>query len=144
MNPSTTVIPLTTPQPLIGARPGVTVEAAPGKKLELRESDPLPRYCIAENVPLGGGTYRVIPRPLIDWLSLSQGSLDRLGIGLSENTMRRLGRAEFIKVRQISPSRYEFNFQSWLEHCARCEDPEFWDTEDSKKKTNRAKYLEAL
>lgn len=139
------VVPLSTAhQPLIGAKPGVTVEIAPGKKIELRESDPLPRFCIAEMVPMGGGTYRVVPRPLVVWQSLSQVSLSRLGITLSENTMRRLGRGKFIELRQISPSRFEFNFQSWVDHCTRCSDPEFWHTKDAKKRTNLDRYKETL
>lgn len=114
-------------RPLLGARPGVNVEVAPGHKAEIRDADPLPRYVLAELVPLGGGQYRVVPRPLVEWMSLSQGALDRLGITVSENTMRRLGRAGFIQVRQVSPSRVEFNVQSWFAHCERVQDLEFWD-----------------
>ncbi len=117
---------LTTLRPLLGARPGVACEVAPGKKVELHEGDPLPRFVLAEMVPTGRGEYRVVPRPLVEWMSLSQVALERLGITLSENTMRRLGRAGFIETRQVSPSRIEFNVQSWFAHCERVRDPEFW------------------
>lgn len=136
---------------VVGAKPGVAVEVAPGKKLEFTDSDPAPRYCLMELVPLGGATYRAIPRPLKEWMGLSQASLARVGITLSENTLRRLGRAGFIRVRPISPNRYEFNYQSWLEHCRRVESDaeEFWDRRDDlgggrKGRSNREKYLEAL
>ncbi|MBI5770870.1 MAG: hypothetical protein HZA93_24040 [Verrucomicrobia bacterium] len=110
-----------------------------------------PGYTIAEVVPLGGGAFRLQPRPAIEWLGMTQSALRRVGITLSENTLRRLGRAGFIQVRPISPNRYEFNWQSWLAHCAAVEsDPEgFWDAREDlgggrKGPTNREKYLKAL
>jgi hypothetical protein len=130
--------------PLIGGRACVAVEIAPGKKVAVRDADPLPRYVIAEMVPVGAGNYRLIPRVLNEWMSISQGSLAKLGITLSENTMRRLGRADFFEVRQISPNRYEFNLQSWFAHAEKARDPEFWDAKDGHGKTNRQKYVESL
>ncbi len=134
--------------PVIGTRTGITAEVAPGKRITIAEPEPLPRYVIAEAVPLGGGTYRIVPRLATNWISLSQGSLARLGITLSENTMRRLGRAGFIRIRAISPARYEFELQSWFQHCAATEaDEEFWSREvptHAGKRTNLARYQEAL
>lgn len=130
--------------PVIGAKAGVMVEVAPGKKVQLTDPDPLPRYCIAELVPLGGGTYRTVPRILTEWMSFQKLSLQRLGITCSENTLHRLGRAGLIDVRQPSPGRYEFNYQSWLRHCQLASDPEFWDTPGADRKTPRQKYQEAL
>jgi hypothetical protein len=136
---------------VIGAKPGVAVEIAPGRKLEFTDADPAPRYCLMELIPLGGATYRAIPRPLKEWMGLSQASLARVGITLSENTLRRLGRAGFIRVRPISPNRYEFNYQSWLDHCRRVEADaeEFWERREKlpggrEGLSNREKYLAAL
>ncbi|WP_414664892.1 hypothetical protein [Horticoccus sp. 23ND18S-11] len=131
---------------------GARFEVAPGKRIPVpalpgpAEATPL-RYVLAEVVPLGGGTFRLVPRPVMEWMGLSQAALAKVGITLSENTLRRLGRAGFIRVRPVSPNRYEFNFTSWLEHCRRVEaDPEeFWDRrENDKGRTNREKYLAAL
>lgn len=137
---------------VFGAKPGVVaIEVAPGRKLEFSDPDPAPRYFLMELVPLGGATYRAIPRPLKEWMGLSQASLARVGITLSENTLRRLGRAGFIRVRPISPNRYEFNYQSWLEHCRRVEADaeEFWERREDLGggrlgRSNREKYLDAL
>lgn len=128
-----------------------TLEIAPGKHIAASKPstsapDDPPRYMLCEAVPLGAGTYRFVPRPVLEWMGLSQTALAKVGITLSGTTLRRLGRAGFIRVRPISPNRYEFNFASWLEHCRRVEaDPEeFWDTPDVRGKTNRQRYLEAL
>lgn len=142
--PIPALAPLVATVPLIGGRPGVSVEIAPGKRIEVCDPDPIPRFVIAEMVPLGGGSYRVVPRVLNQWMGISQGTLAKLGITLSENTMRRLGRAEFFEVRQISPNRYEFNLQSWFAHAEKARDPEFWDTKDAHGKSNRQKYVESL
>ncbi|HTJ78522.1 MAG TPA: hypothetical protein VL357_05960 [Rariglobus sp.] len=140
----------TTPQvvPVIGTRPGVAVEIAPGKRMEITHPEPLEQYCIAELVPLGGGTYRVVPRLATLWLPVGKVALQKLGLTISEKTLHVLGRAGFIKVRQISISRYDFNLQSWLAHCAAVEaDPEFWDAKvqtGAGLMTNRQRYLKAI
>ena len=134
--------------PVIGARAGVTAEWAPGRRTELKDPEPIERFCIAELVPLGGGTFRVVPRVTSIWLPMTETWLARLGASISENTMRRLGAAGFIRTRQPSPNRHEFNLVSWVEHCAAVEsDPEFWDREvttPAGKRTNRRRYQEAL
>ena len=134
--------------PVLGGRPGLTVEAIPGRRIELRDPEPLDRHCIAELVPLGGGTYRVVPRLATIWLRFARDVVGKLGIGISGSTMRRLGEAGFIKIRQISPSCYEFDYASWLAHCAAVEaDPEFWDTvvqTPAGRMTNRERYVKLI
>lgn len=134
--------------PLLGARAGVGVQVAPDKRITLHDTEPLERLCVAELIPIGGGTYRVVPRLATTWVRFSRDRLLKLGIELSENTMQRLGRAGFIRIRQPSPSSYEFDFQSWLNHCAQVEaDPEFWEKKVNTGagiRTNRQRYLEAL
>lgn len=126
-----------------------TLEVAPGKPLATAPGVfprlPAPErltHMLCEVVPLGGGTFRLKPRPMLDWVGLSRDSLDALGISLSESTLRRLGRAGFIRIRPISPSRYEFNVTSFLDHCRAVEaDPEeFWHRPDARGKTNWQKY----
>ena len=135
--------------PVHGCRPGIVVEYVPGKRAEIKDPDPLEeRFCIAELVPIGGGNYRVVPRIALTWLRFGREDLRRIGVRVSQSTLHRLGRAGFINIRQISPSCYELDYQSWTTHCAAVEaDPEFWDREvmtPAGKRTNRQRYLEAL
>lgn len=142
--------------PKLGAVPwpvgtSAPIQVAPGKFARLPTVSPstvspptdLPRLILCEVIPLGGGTFRLQPRPLTDWVGFNQRVLDGLGISASQTTLRRLGVAGFIEVRQISPNRYEFSVSSWVTHCQRVQaDPEFWARADGKGKTNLRKYLE--
>jgi hypothetical protein len=127
--------------------PAPKIEAAPGKSVTMHapafSPDELPKFMTAQVVPLGGGAFRLQPRPLNAWVSFSRRDLDRLGITISQTTLRRLAVAKFIEVRQISPSRHELSLQSWFAHCDRVQnDPEFWTRKDAAGKSNLKKYVE--
>ncbi|WP_043588970.1 hypothetical protein [Geminisphaera colitermitum] len=130
-------------------RPLERVQVAPGHFVDMHPSEENPpRHTLTELIPVGGGLYRQVTRLMPAWLPFNEETLRKVGISISKSTLHRLGRANLIRVRQTSPSCYEFHYDSWLQHCAAVEaDPEFWEKEvetTAGKRTRFQLYREAL
>ena len=130
--------------PVVGAKPGTLAEVMPGKKFVQLPSASLPEVVVAEVVPQGEGTFRLVGRVCPRWFTVKSDTLAKLGIGISRNSMKRLIRAGFVEGQMTIPGVVEFNYHSYLAHHARASDPEFWDqTDDGHKLTNRERLRKA-
>lgn len=131
--------------PVVGAVPGTLVEVVPGKKFVPLPITAVPPVAIAELVPAGDGTYRVVARICPQWFTCQSANLRKLGIGISGTSMLRLIRAGFVDGQQTTPQVHQFDYYSYQGHMQRAADPEFWDrTEAGYRKTNRQRYREVL
>jgi len=131
--------------PVIGAKPGTHVEPLPGRKFVPLELEAIDAVAIAELVPAGDGTFRLVARICPQWFSCSTKNLRRLGIGISGSSMLRLIRAGFVEGRNETPQVTQFNYFSYRDHQIATNDPEFWDrTEPGQAFTNRQRYSQAI
>lgn len=132
-------------QPVVGAKEGTVVEIVPGRRSQDLCDDALPPLALAEVIPQGGGTFRLVARMSDHWFSNNTKTLRRLGIGISGTSMKRLIRAGFVEGQQTTPQVHQFNYHSYLKHMERARDPEFWDqTDPGHTKTNRERFRDAI
>lgn len=133
------------PLPVVGAKPGTFITPLPGKKFMPLPLDAIEYVAIAEPMPAGDGTFRVVARICPQWFSCSTKNLRRLGIGISGSGMLRLMRAGFIEGRNITPQITQFNYHSYRRHEEATKDPEFWDAKaPGHPFTNRQRYSQAI
>lgn len=131
--------------PVVGALPGARVEVAPGRTFAPVSPEYVPTLAIAELVPAGDGTFRMMARICPRQFSCSAKNLRRLGIDISAQTMRRLINAGFVRGGKTTPNLYLFDYYSYLEHEKAASDPEFWDqTQPGQKFTNLERFRQAL
>lgn len=130
--------------PVVGAKAGAVAEVLPGQRIVPLPDAILPEVVVADVVPAGDGTFRLIGRVSPRWFPVKTEVLQKLGIGISRQSMKRLIWAGFVKGQLTIPGVFEFNYQSYLEHHAKATDPEFWDQkEPGQKLTNRERLREA-
>lgn len=126
--------------PVVGGKAGVMVCFPTGESIVPLPAEGVPQIGVAEIVPIGGGTYRVIVRLASAWQLCTRENLLRLGISLSVETMQRLIRAGFVCGNQPTPQIFEFDYYSYEAHQRATRDPEFWDrVEPGQTLTNRAR-----
>lgn len=132
--------------PVIGAKPGTTVEVVPGKTYLPLTAESIESVGVTELVPAGGGTYRPIVRVCPRWVMLTKRNLRRFGIAISDSGMARLIVAGFVKGMAVTPGVRQFDYFSYLAHEAGvAADPEFWDrTEPGQLFNNRERYRKAI
>lgn len=118
--------------PVIGARAGVTVEPVPGQRYS-----PVPAgdnvihpVALAQLVPNGGGTYRLVAQISPRWFAVTSDNLRKLGIGISRKSMVKLIRAGFVTGSHTLPQVHQFDYQSWQAHLEATQTPGFWDREE--------------
>ena len=63
---------------------------------------------------------------------------DKIGVSISRETLIRLGRAGFIRLRRPTPGLIEVHIGSLIDHFESVEDEEFWTPERTRQ------YREAL
>jgi hypothetical protein len=131
--------------PVIGARPGVTVEALPGRRYVPIPVEAIDPIAVAEVVPCGGGMFRIVARIGPQWFSCKAKILRGLGIGISGTSMTRLIRGGFVEGWQVTPGVFQFNYHSFKRHEEASSDPDFWErTEPGHRFTNRQRYSQAV
>lgn len=132
--------------PVIGAAPGTTMaQLEPGKKFAILPPAAVPQFGVAEWVPAGDNTYRLVARTLPRWHVINGKTMRLLGIACSPRTLVRLMDAGFIETRRPTPNTREFSYDSYLAHVAATADPEFWSqTAPGQKFTNLQRYQQAL
>lgn len=131
--------------PVVGAKPGTFVTPLPGKTFIPLALDCVDYVALAELIPAGDGTFRVVARICPQWFSCSTKNLRRLGIGISGTGMLRLIRAGFVEGRNETPQITQFNFHSYRQHQLATNDPEFWDRKEPHHEfTNRQRYSQAI
>jgi hypothetical protein len=139
-------MPATATVPVIGAKPGTTVEAVPGKTFLPLNPATIEAVCVTELMPAGDGTYRPVVRICPRWVMLTRRNLRRFGIAISDSGMVRLIIAGFVKGMAVTPGVRQFDYFSYLDHeRAVASDPEFWDrTEPGQLFSNRDRYRKAI
>lgn len=114
--------------PVVGALPGVTVEPLPGQRfLPIVHDNPIPPVALAQLVPAGGGTYRLMAQITPRWFAVTGENLQKLGIGISRKSMVKLIRAGFVDGQQTLPQVHQFDYHSWLAHLTATAEPGFWE-----------------
>ena len=123
---------------------GVRVQVAPGELLKTHvdwpEHLPVPTTGVFEWVPREGGGFDPKIRLQAKWVRLYDVKTGKIDLGgISYDSLRRLIIAKFVKGRQTTPGKIEFDLQSFERHCAAVEaDPEFWSGK------NLRRYMEAV
>lgn len=114
--------------PVIGALPGTTVEPVPGQRyVALAADNVIPPVAIAQLVPQGGGTYRLMAQIAPRWFAVTEENLKTLGIGISRKSMIKLIRAGFVEGQQTLPQVHQFDYHSWLAHLEASKESGFWE-----------------
>jgi hypothetical protein len=131
---------------VIGAKPGATVELVPGKTFVPVSPSSVETIALAELVPAGDGTFRMVARVCPRCFTLTPTNLKRLGIAISVRGMRRLIDAGFVKGEAITPGVRQFDYFDYRRHeAAVASDPEFWVRKQTGQSfTNRDRYRQAL
>lgn len=132
--------------PVIGAKPGTTVQVLPGKTFVPIAPDSIEAVGVTELVPAGDGTYRPVVRICPRWVMVTEKNLRRFGIAISARGMVRLITASFVKGMTVTPGVRQFDYFSYRDHeAAVAADPEFWDrVEPGQLFTNRDRYRKAI
>lgn len=120
--------------PLGPAPDGTLVQVAPGK-WSMRGA-PDPEHIIAEVFRHGDGTLGFRPAGYGRMAKLCSLTGALIGFPGQLETIRRLGRAAFIRLYHPSPSVYLLDLDSWFAHLDLTQDdPDFWDPEGPNLKT---------
>jgi hypothetical protein len=124
--------------------PGVRIQIAPDdvfrSHIEWPDHVPFPMVGIFDWVERQGGGWEPKIKPMGIWVPLADVFNKTINLGLKYQSLRRLINAGFVKSRQLTPGRIEFNFQSFLHHCNAVQsDSEFW-----RDKKNLRRYMEAI
>ena len=131
--------------PVVGARPGTTVQVVPGQRYVPLPADAWEPWGLAEMVPAGGGTLRPMVRICPRSFGCTTKNLRRLGIGISTNSMVRLIEAGFVASQKTTPGLYQFDYHSFRDHEARvAQDSEFWTTIEPGQKLSNGARIKAV
>jgi hypothetical protein len=123
--------PATLRVPVIGALPGTTIEPEPGKRfVALPHGDVIPPVAMAQLIPEGGGSYRLVAQITPRWFAVTEENFKKLGIGISRKSMVKLIRAGFVDGTQTLPQVHQFDYFSWLAHLEATRTPGFWEKEE--------------
>ena len=108
------------------------VQVAPNKWQPRNQAVKVPDVALASFVQEDDGTYSAIPFQE-RMARISPNLTEILGLGRGAvRTIKRLGRAGFIEVLQVSPRFYVLNLDSYFNHLRRvAEDPWFWENKDN-------------
>lgn len=130
--------------PVVGAKPGATVQVVPGTRYVPLPYDAAEPICILETTPLGGGAFRYGARVNGRQFACTKKNLHRLGIDMSTRSLCRLIEAGFVAGQKSTPGLYQFDYHSLREHERRvAADPEFWSSiEPGQTKTNYLRMIE--
>lgn len=96
-----------------------------------------PEFAICRLVKVREGVFHLEPLTLDLWLKMKPDFCHSLGIELSDDTLKRLGRAGFVSMRHVAPQVILINVQSLLKHLEESKDSRFWTRE------RRLQYLQA-
>jgi hypothetical protein len=103
------------------------VEVVPGKTVADLPKAVMPRVGVADWLPAGDGTYRAVARIHEKFVRVTSRLIAQLGLGVSMQTLHRMGRAGFIDMPQVTPNTYLLSIESVYAHFrAVKDDPEFW------------------
>jgi hypothetical protein len=120
---------------------GFKVEVAPGEEVAPWPVHlPMPvRIGVFEMIEEADGRFRPVMRLHSTWVRMTMDVTERLGLGTTYASLRRLIVAGFVKGRQLTPNSHSFCIQSFFQHVERVRaDPEFWTGE------NLRRYQQAL
>lgn len=105
-----------------------SIEVVPGKTIAELPTGVMPKVAIADWMPVGDGTHRAVARIHDKTIRITAKIIRQLGLGISWQTLHRLGRAGFVEVIQKAPSTYNLNLESYYAHVEAVKaDPEFWE-----------------
>jgi hypothetical protein len=98
----------------------------------------VPAFGLVEWVRTADGKFEARLITHDQWIALSRYPADQIGLPISRDTLLRLGRAGFIRMRRPTPFEWQYHLGSLIEHLEAAEEEDFWD------ETNIKRYREAL
>ena len=102
----------------------VYVEMAPGEHVVEVPPEVVPKIVVADLVPAGDGTYRLVARRRELYIPLAEAA--KL-VRFEYRSMLRLVRGGFLESDRPTPNSIRISLASWFEHQERVRrDPEFW------------------
>ena len=123
----------------VGVRIQVTPDELSKEHLDYPDHLPVPKIGVFEWVPRSGGGFDPKIKLQPQWIRLYDIQTGKINLGISYGSMRRLTIAGFVRFRQTTPGKIDFDLQSYMQHCAAVEsDPEFWTGK------NLRRYMEAI
>jgi hypothetical protein len=117
---------------------GRKIQITPGLSVQPAPLSALPAFALIEWTRVGDGKYEPRLVTADEWVNMSDDMETRIGLKVSANTLKRLGRAGFIRLRRPVPAQYQLHIGSLIEHLENCEEEDFWT------EANVRKYMEAL
>jgi hypothetical protein len=103
-------------------------EVAPGRFVQLDFNFERAEIVLCDTVDNGDGTVRLVPRSWEKWEKVTDDLCQKLGLGRSTDTLRRLIRGGFVDGGRVSPYLYVVNLAAYFAHLKRCsEDPDYWN-----------------
>ena len=119
--------------------PTIRVEVAPMQDLVRLPRTAADRCVVAKWVPISEDTYRLVGEVQARGVKLCQDNLSRLKIEVSEQVMKRLILAGFVRGGKLTPYLWVFDIDSYRAHCRKVyEDQDFWNTDGQNFKRYRA------
>lgn len=114
--------------------PSIQVEVAPLQNKVRLPQAAAERCVVARWVPVSDDLYRLVGEVHARGVRMCQANLDRLKIEVSEQVMKRLVLAGFVRGGKLTPSLWVFDLDSYRAHCRSCyADPSFWDSDHPEK-----------
>lgn len=123
----------------MGVKLQVTPDELVKEHLDWPEHLPIPKIGVFEWVQREGGGFDPKIKLQPKWVRLYDVMTGKISLGLSYASMRRLIIAGFVKSRQTTPGKIDFDLQSYMQHCSAVEsDPEYWTGK------NLRRYMEGI
>ncbi len=115
-----------------------TIQITPGLAVQPVPLAAVPAFGVVEWHRRPDGSFEPKLVSHDEWVGLSDMMTDKIGVSISRETLIRLGRAGFIRLRRPTPGLIEVHIGSLIDHFESVEDEEFWTPERTRQ------YREAL
>ena len=108
---------------------GKTIQITPGLAIQPAPLAAVPAFGVIEWHRHADGRFepRLVTKD--EWFALADDMFAKLGLSISRETLIRLGRSGFIRLRRPTPGLIEVNLESLITHFENCEEEDFWTEE---------------
>ena len=108
---------------------GKLIRITPGLAIQPAPLAAVPAFGVVEWHRRADGTFDAKLVTQDEWVALSDDMATKLGLAIGRDTIIKLGRAGFIRLRRPTPFIIELNVRSLIEHCEAVEEEDFWTDE---------------
>jgi hypothetical protein len=103
------------------------VEVAPHRFVQLEMNFKPAEIVLCDVVEQADGSFKLVPRTFESLVRVSNELSQKLGLGKTTDTLRRLIRGGFVDGARTAPGVYTVNLASYFAHFKKCaENPDYW------------------